>query len=267
MKIDTSSYYPKSPLDDNSEEHKAEERPFFPDSQPATVGDTTTAPANPANTSTEDAPPSPPGIGEMLVDAISTGLSWIFVPLLAPVYGMLLIFNLSVLSLAPFSSRLILTLEVAAFNLLVPALVILLLKRLHFVDDIGLNGRKERTLPYIIIIICMVATGVFMLVKNAPLWVGMFFIGGAVAGLINLLINFRWKISAHAAGIAGLPAIIVRIMHVDVCQPETAGWLMASIIIAGLLGSARLWLGKHTLMQVLAGYAVGFFCVFFMTMI
>ena len=48
--------------------------------------------------------------------------------------------------------------------------------------------------------------------------------------------------------------------------PELFGWLIAPIIVSGLLGSARVWLGRHTVWQVLAGYAVGFCSVFFLTM-
>ncbi len=44
-------------------------------------------------------------------------------------------------------------------------------------------------------------------------------------------------------------------------------WIVGAIITAGLLGSARIWLGRHTLMQVLAGSAVGFLSVWTLSLI
>ena len=61
-------------------------------------------------------------------------------------------------------------------------------------------------------------------------------------------------------------ALLICIEKDGFARPELFGWLIASIIVSGLLGSARVWLGRHTVWQVLAGYAVGFCSVFFLTM-
>ncbi len=64
------------------------------------------------------------------------------VPLLMPVYGVLLAFNLSILDFTPYSVKLVFTLVTPAFTVAVPALLVLLLKRMGLVTDVGLNGRK-----------------------------------------------------------------------------------------------------------------------------
>lgn len=97
-----------------------------------------------------------------------------------PVYGVLLAFNLSILDFTPYSVKLVFTLVTLAFTVAVPALLVLLLKRMGLVTDVGLNGRKERVIPYIISILCLAAAGVFMWYKGAPMWLVMFFGGGAV---------------------------------------------------------------------------------------
>ena len=194
-------------------------------------------------------------------------LSWVFVPLLMPVYGIMLIFALSFLSFTPFHTKLTFTLIVLAANFLVPMLLVLLLKRLGLISDIGLNGRKERLIPYVITIVCLAGTGFFLYMKMAPLWVAMFYAGGALAGLVNLIVNFRWKISAHAAGIAGVVAMLIQITKEGPAAAGMMWWIVGSILAAGLLGSARIWLGRHTLMQVLAGTAVGFLCVWGLSLI
>ncbi|MBD5203604.1 MAG: phosphatase PAP2 family protein [Bacteroidales bacterium] len=197
------------------------------------------------------------------LDMLSTLLSWIFVPLLMPVYGMILLFDLSILSYAPSASKWMFTLVVFFINCVIPMILILLLKKMGVVQDYGLNGRRERLVPYIITALCMGTTAWYMSVKGAPLWIAMFFAGGGLAAVINTVINFRWKISAHAAGIAGVVAMMVRVAHIGF-RPDGAAfaWLIIWIMLAGLLGAARVWLGRHTVWQVMGGYAVGFLSVY-----
>lgn len=274
MKLDTSSYYPKSPLDDDSSSDEKEMiASLFPEEKKQAMVDAedinnkaTKEPEKEELISSSE-PVYDPGEGERFIDNASTLLSWILVPLLMPVYGVLLAFNLSILDYMTFGTKLTFTLITAAINVAVPALLVILLKKIGLVQDLGLNGRKERFIPYLITIIAMGGTGFFMWSKHAPLWFVMFFAGGAVAGLINMLINFRWKISAHSAAIAGIVALLIRIMHDGAVHPAIMTWLIVWVALSGLLGSARVWLGRHTAPQVLAGYVVGFLSVFLLTMI
>ncbi len=204
---------------------------------------------------------------ERFVTRFSNIISWVFVPLMMPVYGIILIFSLSFLSFAPFHTKLVFTLIVFGANFLVPMLLVLLLKKMKIIEDLGLNGRKERLIPYIITIVCLGGTGFFLYMKMAPLWVAMFYAGGALAALVNLIINFRWKISAHAAGISGIVAMLIQVIKEGPSSEGMEWWIVGAIITAGLLGSARIWLGRHTLMQVLAGSAVGFLSVWTLSLI
>lgn len=201
------------------------------------------------------------------LNGLSNVLSWVLVPLLMPVYGLILAFGLSILDVAPFRMRLVFTLIIFGLDVVVPMLLILLLKKLGIVSDVGLNGRKERLIPYLIMIVCYMGSAWFLAAKGAPLWLAMFFAGGAAAGLVNVIVNFRWKISAHAAGIAGVVALLIRIESTGSPEPQLMFWLILTVALAGLMGSARVWLGRHTVLQVLAGYAVGFCSVLFLTMI
>ena len=289
MKLDTSSYYPKSPLHDEPDpdhsaympgnssdpeptgsDHPSPEQPEQPASpaSPAVHPDQREAVQFQAEGLGSSATPDlPPTRAEQLVDNLSTAVSWLMSPLLMPVYGIVLVFMLTLYSYVPMGVKLGFSLIVAGVTIVVPALMVLLLKRLGMVHDLGLNGRKERTIPYIVTILCMGGTAVFLAMKGFPMWVVMFYAGGALAGLIEAIINNWWKISAHCAGIAGLCALLVHIMQQDFYSPATFWWLLVTILLSGLLGTARLWLNRHTVTQVLAGYAVGFCSVYFMMMI
>lgn len=203
---------------------------------------------------------------EGAIDRLSNIISWVLVPLMMPLYATLLVFHLSVLQFSSVQVKWSFSLIIFCMTAIIPMLLVILMKRFGIVQDLGLNGRRERFYPYIITILSLGAAGWFMLSKNAPLWTGMFFFGGAAAGVINLLINFRWKISAHAAAMAGVIALLIAISRENIPHPSIDLWIVGAILLAGLLGSARVWLGRHTVMQVLAGSAVGFLSVFLLTL-
>ncbi|MBD5356316.1 MAG: phosphatase PAP2 family protein [Bacteroides sp.] len=270
MPIDTSSYYPEVPKPDGDDSFSLNKRGgslFGPSEDkpgPAPGNQPEPSAMPPVQKGNKDDPDSPL---EKAATAISHLLSWVLVPLLMPVYGLILAFGLSVLDVAPMGMRVNFTLIVAGITVIVPMILVLLLKRIGVINDIGLNNRKERFVPYAITIVAYALTAWFMAAKHAPLWLSMFFAGGALAALINTAINFKWKISAHAAGIAGVVALLIRIAKDGYAEPEIYPWIIVSIALTGLMGSARVWLGRHTVWQVLAGYIVGFCSVFFLTML
>ena len=75
------------------------------------------------------------------------------------------------------------------------------------------------------------------------------------------LITFWYKISIHSAGIWGaagyLTAILVKGHQAEVLLP-----LSIAFLIAGAVGSARMYLNLHTLKQVVWGGIIGFFVSF-----
>lgn len=273
MPIDTSSYYPEVPSPEGHDDAFSlnnregglfgDSKKSEPPSDPEPIPDPASRNQPTSHPSKDDDKPT----WEKIADGVSNVLSWILVPLLMPVYGLILAFGLSILDVAPMGMRVVFTLIVAGICVFVPMGLILLLKKLGLIEDVGLNGRQERLIPYIITIACFGITAWFMAAKGAPLWLSLFFAGGALATIICTIINFRWKISAHAAGIAGVVALLIRIEKDGSAEPELFLWLVITLILTGLMGSARVWLGRHTVWQVLAGYVVGFCCVFFLTMI
>ncbi len=208
-----------------------------------------------------------PKEAENLIDTAAHWLGWLMLPLLMPVYAMIFAFTLSVLSFTSTSVKVSMTLIVAGINTALPMLLILLLKFFGLVKDPGLNSRTERFIPYAVSIVGLGLTAWFLSSRGAPIWLVMFFLGGAAAGIVNLAINFRWKISAHAAGAAGVLALLVKIAHEGLPITGSFAWLAIWAALTGLLGSARIYQDRHTLMQVLAGYAVGFAGVYLMMMI
>ena len=298
MKIDTSSYYPKSPLDDSSSSEelgvRSEERfrseelgmrseEHRPDSSASASSSSSYSSSSSASTISAQ-PVSAPHSSLLTPHSsleepsslltphsslikLSHLLSWVFVPLLMPVYAAMLAFSQTVLSFTGLGVRAVFLAIIFGINVVIPSVLVLMLKRAGIVHDVGLNEQKERLIPYLICIVCLIGTAAFLYFKSAPAWFVLFYLGGALAGVVEVVINRWWKISVHAAGIAGIVALLLHLVLFDFTMRSAFGWLIASIAVAGLLGSARILLGRHTMLQVLAGYAVGFLAVYMVMMI
>lgn len=198
---------------------------------------------------------------------ISEILSAVFSPLLVPTYGMILAAFLTILSFLP--SNLLWTAIGITFVItcLIPCSAIIALYRSGFITDPGLNERKERYIPYGVVILCYLGSAFFFYKASAPLWLPMFFAGAALATLINVIVNRWWKISAHSAAMGGLVALMFRVIVSHYALYNMNLWISAVIIVTGMVMTARVYLGRHTLWQVLAGCANGFLCVYLMSMI
>ena len=197
---------------------------------------------------------------------ISQILSSIFTPLLVPTIAMAVLCRVSILALLPAHALWLTVAVTFVLTGVLPALCIYALYRSGVVSDPGLNNRSERTIPYAIAAVCYLGCSFFMYRMGAPSWLNMFFAAGAVAIAINAIVSFKWKISAHAASMGGFTAMFFRLVasHIAVCDINI--WLSAAILLTGMVMTARVYLGRHTLWQVLAGAANGFLCVWFLTM-
>lgn len=197
---------------------------------------------------------------------VSQILSYIFSPLLVPTYGMILASFLSVLSV--LSARVLCTTVAITFVItcVIPACGIMAMYKTGFLTDPGVNVRTERSLPYALTILCYVGCCFFLYRAGAPSWLTMFYAGGGAAALINAVVNLKWKISAHAAAIGGLVAMLFRIAAMHQSVVDLNIWISAVVVLAGAVMTARVYLQRHTLMQVIAGCANGFLCVWLLTM-
>ncbi|MDE6268693.1 MAG: phosphatase PAP2 family protein [Muribaculaceae bacterium] len=189
-------------------------------------------------------------------------ISAIFSPLLAPTYGAALALWVTFLYAVPLSSRINVLVVTFAITTMIPVIGIYVMLRLGLVTDSGLNKQKERLWPYVLTLLCYIATAIYYSSVKAPGWMCGYLIGGAAAALLSMLINFKWKISGHGAAMGGIVALAFFIDYYGLAAWNATPWFIASILCAGLVGTSRLILDRHTLMQVAAGIANGFACVY-----
>ena len=84
---------------------------------------------------------------------------------------------------------------------------------------------------------------------------------GSGIGDTDGIINVWWKISTHTAAIGGVAGGLV--VYSIAFSFNPIWWLAFVILLAGMVGTARMILRQHTLAQVVAGFLVGVVCALF----
>lgn len=188
---------------------------------------------------------------------IAYGISVIFHPLIIPTLAFLMLMNSGFyFALLSFDAKKIMLLVVFLSTFLLPLISIGLMSlNSRFKPD--LDKGPDRVLP-------MLSTAIFYYVgyyalgrmQIYPVY-RVFLISSILIIVILMLVSIRWKISAHMAGIGGLIGAIIAL---SLRLGLNSSLLLAILIgIAGLIGSSRLALRKHTPLQIYAGFLAGFF--------
>ena len=183
-------------------------------------------------------------------------MSAVFHPLLIPTIGFVLLFNSGFyFSILPWSVVKFILLTVFLSTCVLPAISILILS-LNPRFDIRMEKNTDRIMPLIL------SSGFYyvgyMILQRLPVYpIYKFFLIASILIQITLLfVTIRWKISAHAAAIGGL---LGGFLMLSFRLQENPEWILSSLVLAtGIVGSARLILGKHTVSQVSAGFLLGF---------
>ncbi|WP_163715662.1 phosphatase PAP2 family protein [Mangrovibacterium lignilyticum] len=191
-----------------------------------------------------------------MMQKLAKAVSFLFHPLLMPTLGFLLLMNTGFyFALISFEAKRVILLIVVMSTFLLPLISIgLMLFSPRF--KLNLDKSSDRIFP-------MLSTAVFY-------YLGYYFLGKVpiypiyrivlVSSILTiailLLISTKWKISAHLAGIGGLiGAFLALSFRLNI---DSSVLLAALILVAGVVGTARILLGKHNPIQVYAGFFLGF---------
>ena len=197
-----------------------------------------------------------------VIHYVAAVFSFLLSPMFMPTYGMLIAFQLSTYQILLTTDKLIVIAVVAVLTCGVPAILFIVMKHFGIISDVQLNRQRERFLPYTIITVCYVVGALYLFNINAPTWMWMFLFGAATSALVSMVVNFFWKISAHMAGIGGLIGLLCKINNYGDGVFDLMPIICVMIITAGILGTSRIAMERHTLWQVIAGVLNGFLCVY-----
>ncbi len=195
------------------------------------------------------------------MDKISKWLSGVFSPILIPTYVFAGVLWITPLAEASEKTRFISALGVFLITAVIPLAAIIVLMRLGRVSDSAVSDRRQRPIPFIVATLSYLGAALYIRCIHGPIWITFFFLGAAAATTGALIINTRWKISAHATSMAGMVAFYVWLAIKGLCIYGMLPWIVVCVILTGAVGSARLVLDRHTPAQVYAGWGLGAFFI------
>lgn len=187
---------------------------------------------------------------------LSNGISWALHPFLQPVYLVVVMLTLTAFSLYPLGMKFYLLWVVVLYTMIIPLLMLGVLRSLGRISDYRVDERKERVLPLLLGVACYVLCAITISKIPSADFLRRFMLAAACCEAMCLVVSFYWKISLHLTGMGAVVALLLVLNVVGVGQMLLP--LMVAILLAGALASARLYLGCHNGLQVLAGFCGGF---------
>lgn len=209
-----------------------------------------------------------------MLRSIAKFISFLFHPLFVVSYLLviLLLVNPYLFSITDAKTLGLVLISVFALSVGFPLLVIVLFKMLGMINSFEMEDPMERIGP-------LIATGIFYLwlyiniYKNPvfPQAFSVFVLGSTIGLFMAFFINNFSKISLHGVGMGGLVTAVFMIRFfysynsfildlggMGVFHVHVNLLLYLVLIIAGLVGSSRLFLGAHNKMDLYGGFLVGF---------
>lgn len=197
-------------------------------------------------------------IEEKTLIRVARMVSAIFTPFSIPFLAFLILFLFSYLSIMPIQYKLIVLGIVYCFTIMIPVLAIFIFKKINGFSAQELGERKKRYVPFFLTITSYVFCLLMMNRLNIPWYMSGIILAALIMMVICIVVNLKWKLSEHMAGAGAVIGGLVAFSALFGYNP--VWWLCFFILVAGVLGTARIILGHHTLGEVMGGFAVGFIC-------
>jgi len=196
-------------------------------------------------------------------------VSWLFLPLYAPVIALAIAMYLESAQPGMFQNETVFYLQpehktfllylFTALSVVFPCLAILYFKLNGRITTLLMDNRKERILPSIFVNGSAVLLYLVLMKIDPKQYLPSAVYGLTMGSFITVLtctiITFRWKISLHSAGMGIITGFLFAYFST---QESFAFWTLPAVLIAsGLVMSARMYLKAHTFSQLVSGYLLG----------
>ncbi len=179
----------------------------------------------------------------------------LFIPLIAAWY--LAFLQPGYFTGIPRGEKYYILIRVAYNTIFFPALTVLLLKAVGFIQSIFLRTQRERIIPY-------VAANIFyfwmyLVFKNqpdVPVILTMFIFGIFLSSSFGLFVNSYFKISMHALGMGAFTGLVLIIIFTGLSYSV---FLPAMVVffLTGIVCTSRLIVSDHSPFQIYAGILFG----------
>ncbi len=145
-------------------------------------------------------------------------------------------------------------------SLFIPILFVYVLKKLKFIDSFQLENANQRWLPYTAVAILLSLTAWQLYNNELESLILNFLLASILSIILNVIINFKFKISSHAIAASGYFALMVN--RIQYQHFEFLYLFIISLIILGLVFWSRLLLKAHRINEIIYGGILGFLVVY-----
>lgn len=204
---------------------------------------------------TQDVPKQP-----KLLRFFAHVVSYVFHPVFMPTIMTMVLFSLSPVGFAGFTTKQKTTMLIPIIinTLIFPLLGAVLTKAVGFIESIQMKTTRDRIIPLLISMIFYFWA--YHVYKNAEMFhapkILLVLLLGSFWGVIAVFMcNIFVKISMHTAAAGSMIGIMMVLMFnspVNLVLP-----FFLALIIAGIIGTARMILNAHTRAEIWLGYIVG----------
>lgn len=191
-------------------------------------------------------------------------LSIVLHPVLMPTYALLLIFGQSsyfsytVSPQAKFALFIIIIMN----TFILPVTISYILVMRGWIRSLEMQKREERLIPFVSNLLLLLIAAFMIYKLRLPRVFFLLTLGASAALALAVIINIKWKISIHMIGIGALIGTFFGLSSFLLVDLRMA--IILFLLIAGLLGTARLSVGSHKPSQIYAGFLLGFCCEYFL---
>ena len=197
-------------------------------------------------------------IAEKSLRRLARVISALFTPFTIPFVAFLILFIFSYLRIMPLAYKLTVLGLVYVSTIMLPTVGIYLFQRLNKLTPTEMAERKRRYVPFLLTIASYVACFVLMRRLHIPWYMTGIILAALLMMIISVVVNHWWKLSEHTEGTGAVVGGLVAFSALFGYNP--VWWLCVFILVAGIVGTARIILGHHTVGEVLGGFAVGWLC-------
>lgn len=195
-------------------------------------------------------------------------ISYLFHPLLFPIYGTVLIIAVNPNMFGHFGARVHVAwlIIVLALTFVFPLVWIVMMKRLDMVNTFSFETTKDRIIPFVAVATFYLWTA-WMFKPNSNMKIPsnqlIFFmmLGCCFSVFAAFFINIFDRISLHTIGAGSMLGLLLPMIRISTYNLQIL--LIAGILISGLVGVARMILQRHSHRDIFSGYLVGFVGQFF----
>lgn len=185
-------------------------------------------------------------------------VSYLYSPFYLSVVAFIILLTFSYLNLLPWMSKLSLTFVVYLLTVVLPVASIRLYRRVNGWTRRQMGRRERRYVPYIICICCYALLLYFLDSLHMPRFTQAVVVCALLIQIVCTMLNSRIKVSMHAAASGGVIGALLAFSAIFSFNPLP--WLCLSILLSGMVCTARLILRQHTLAETGWGVGVGIVC-------